>query len=650
MTVRASNRDTHRPPRARSPRREARLAATAVLLSGSAAVLAVRLSSPGAVDEALTALVAFFALPGVLIFSVALAARRPGLFVAAFLPFAWTALVWQPTDGLAIWLVPVAAVCAIVLAARLAGRTRPRRVVTWGGVALAAAVVFAPGPSQPREGARVVLIGIDGACWQRIDPLMDAGRMPHFARLVARGRRADLRSLPSAYSPQVWSTIATGCTPDVHGILGFAESQADFRVGRIWDQVAAEKRSYGVCGWYFTWPPPDDLDPRSFVVPSTLAPDGQTAPPGYSFIKEMWAAEHGLGVPRAARLRSGVQAFRGGVALSTLRRAAVHLAARPIRRLTPRDKAWRARQLGVAFQTDVFVTLLRSRRPEFGALLLNQVDQVSHRYWKYSRPEGFTQVTPEQQERYGRAVDELYIEVDRSLGKILRAVPPDCGVVVVSDHGFQASTGNLVGRTCRIRTENLIALMGLSDALTGANVDRVAYLQEIGTSGAGTSEPLGEAERLLRGARLRGDDRPLFDVEHEWGLVRLSMVQRDAVPDGARVVLGDRDYAFEELFITKPETFFSGMHAPDGVYVLAGPSVELALEADSLNVLDVAPTVAALLDLPASPEWQGRPALRPGAYRFPRVARYPLPASSSEDVVPIDESFKERLRAFGYLE
>jgi hypothetical protein len=597
-----------------------------------------------------TALVVFLAVPGAIVLALGLASRRLGLVVACLFPFLWTILAWEPTDALAIWLVPAAAACAVALTARVADRPTARRAAAWGGVALAALVLLAPGPSRPTGGVRVVLIGIDGGTWGSIDPLLDAGRMPNLAGLIARGRRADLRSLPSMFSPQVWSSIATGCDPQTHGIANFQKSQADFQVGRIWDQVGAEDRTYGVCGWYFTWPPPEDLDPSSFVIPSTLAPDGQTVPPGYGFIKELWTVEKGIAGGPAVYVTSGRQAFRGGVALSTLRRGAAHLAARRTAGLTPRDKTWRARRLGMAFQTDVFVTLLRERRPEFAAILLNQLDQVSHRFWKYAHPEPFPLVKPDEVARYGGAVDGLYIEFDRSLGKILEAVPDDCNVVVVSDHGFRAATTNTAGRSCRIRTENLIDLMGLSGALSGANVDRAVLLHAVETTGEGAVEPLRQAARLLEAARIEGDERRLFDVVDEGDCVKLTMAPRDAVPEQSRVVLGDRDYAFKDIFITKGPAFFSGVHGPDGIYVCAGPMADVAIDADSLNVLDVAPTVAALLDLPASPDWQGRPALEPGSYRFTRVAAYPPPSSSPEDGAPVDETLKEKLRALGYLE
>ncbi|MGB5035084.1 MAG: alkaline phosphatase family protein, partial [Blastocatellia bacterium] len=41
---------------------------------------------------------------------------------------------------------------------------------------------------------RVLVIGLDGATWTALDPLMAEGRMPALASLVERGFRAPLES------------------------------------------------------------------------------------------------------------------------------------------------------------------------------------------------------------------------------------------------------------------------------------------------------------------------------------------------------------------------------------------------------------------------------------------------------------------------
>jgi len=66
--------------------------------------------------------------------------------------------------------------------------------------------------------------------------------------------------------------------------------------------------------------------------------------------------------------------------------------------------------------------------------------------------------------------------------------------------------------------------------------------------------------------------------------------------------------------------------------------------------LDVAPTIAALLGLPVSPSWTGRPALEGLSLDRVEIAEYPPPSAPAEAPVHIDEALKEKLRAIGYLD
>jgi arylsulfatase A-like enzyme len=110
------------------------------------------------------------------------------------------------------------------------------------------------------------------------------------------------------------------------------------------------------------------------------------------------------------------------------------------------------------------------------------------------------------------------------------------------------------------------------------------------------------------------------------------------------------EYPFWELVRTRKEAFNSGQHHPDGIYLLAGPSAGSASRADSLNVVDVAPTVAALLGLPVNPMWQGQPALKGLSLDSLSVAAYPPPAHPDGRPPQMDEHLKRRLRAMGYLD
>ncbi|MCA9288901.1 MAG: alkaline phosphatase family protein, partial [Phycisphaerales bacterium] len=61
-----------------------------------------------------------------------------------------------------------------------------------------------------RLAKRVLVVGWDAADWKLIDPLLARGEMPHLARLIGNGCRADLASLDPKLSPLLWTSIATG--------------------------------------------------------------------------------------------------------------------------------------------------------------------------------------------------------------------------------------------------------------------------------------------------------------------------------------------------------------------------------------------------------------------------------------------------------
>jgi hypothetical protein len=113
--------------------------------------------------------------------------------------------------------------------------------------------------------ARVVLIGLDGADWLFLDPLLDRGDMPNLARIIARGARGVLDAPKPMISPPIWTSIATGLRPEDHGILDFVTRDPDGgemrpigsydrRVPAAWIILSALGLPVGVVGWWATWP------------------------------------------------------------------------------------------------------------------------------------------------------------------------------------------------------------------------------------------------------------------------------------------------------------------------------------------------------------------------------------------------------------
>ena len=113
---------------------------------------------------------------------------------------------------------------------------------------------------------RVIVLGLDGVDPEVVELLVDDGRLPSFARLKAEGAFGPLEASFPLVSPVLWTTIATGRTPEEHGITSFkAPSQEERakqpvtstmrRVRALWDIASEAGREVAVVGWWATWPP-----------------------------------------------------------------------------------------------------------------------------------------------------------------------------------------------------------------------------------------------------------------------------------------------------------------------------------------------------------------------------------------------------------
>jgi predicted AlkP superfamily phosphohydrolase/phosphomutase len=72
---------------------------------------------------------------------------------------------------------------------------------------------------------RTVLIGLDGATFTILDPLMADGVMPFLKDFLSQGIRAELLSTPNPITPAAWTSLVTGRTPGNHGIFDFIHGE-----------------------------------------------------------------------------------------------------------------------------------------------------------------------------------------------------------------------------------------------------------------------------------------------------------------------------------------------------------------------------------------------------------------------------------------
>ena len=123
-----------------------------------------------------------------------------------------------------------------------------------------------PGGSRTSAAPRrLIIVGVDGGDWLNLRPLIDAGKLPHFATLVRDGATGPLRSEEPMLSPLLWTTMATGRLPEQHGILNFTVvdpktgerapvSRLQRKVDAFWNMLGDYNRSVAVIGWLATDP------------------------------------------------------------------------------------------------------------------------------------------------------------------------------------------------------------------------------------------------------------------------------------------------------------------------------------------------------------------------------------------------------------
>ncbi|MEE9218750.1 MAG: tetratricopeptide repeat protein [Acidobacteriota bacterium] len=291
-----------------------------------------------------------------------------------------------------------------------------------------------------RRDARVLLVGLDGADWNLIEPLMEAGRLPNLRSIVRRGARARLRTLSPVLSPVLWTSIATGKRPEKHGILDFLATSrktgeripvtSNLRRARpLWHILGDHGLSSSVVAWWATWPAEplrgtlvtDRVAYQLFGVRENLEDaTGKTYPADlYARLRPLVRTAESVTVEEIERF------------IPALRRARLQ------ERYPDRIAEFKKLLASSATYTEIALRLLRHERAEFHAVYLEGIDTASHLFIGF-RPPRLQGVSEEEAGWFGGVVDRFYEYQDEVLGRLMEAAGPQTTVLVCSDHGFRS--------------------------------------------------------------------------------------------------------------------------------------------------------------------------------------------------------------------
>jgi len=112
------------------------------------------------------------------------------------------------------------------------------------------------GPSNPViENAYI--LGLDGASWNILVPLLKAGALPNIAGILENSALGHLDTYGEQFTPPVWTSIATGKVREKHGINDFQDSMYHWRAKPIWEIIGDRGDKVGVVNWMNAFPAVD---------------------------------------------------------------------------------------------------------------------------------------------------------------------------------------------------------------------------------------------------------------------------------------------------------------------------------------------------------------------------------------------------------
>ncbi len=542
---------------------------------------------------------------------------------------------------------------------------------------------------------KVLLLGLDGATFDYMDPWLEAGDLPHLAELIARGSRAVLHSTFLPVTAMAWPSMLTGKNPGKHGVFdfrtrrpgsyelqpslvrGFGGTPLHVHLSRLGYRVA-------MINVPLTYPPRplNGVMISGFTTPEEA--DNWAWPP--SLPDELAAA----GVPYPMDLLHEL------MRMEKLRRAGIEI-----------ERFIEGWGRFTEAQAAVVCHLLQRDEYDFFMLVFSSTDHINHH-------------TPDREH-----IRRIYQQVDQAIGRILTVVDDDTAVLIVSDHGsaplrryivlnrFLADMGLIAFRNevapryvklaaARVAwrwRERLAALwQGLPSPLRRllswpllciderlrydyTNIDwkrtrayarsgiGALYINLKGREPEGIVEPGTEYEALRD--RILRELLALRDPETGEPLIAEAVRAEDVfhgpyMDDAPDILFARRNpydraitgFASDPLVrpaLTSREKYKEyGYHTRQGIFIAAGPGLHSRDRLKEAHIYDVAPTILHLLNLPVPRDMDGRVLLE--LFETPRPVRYTT--SESDEARPDTEELageakdeiEARLRALGYLE
>ncbi|MBO7542288.1 alkaline phosphatase family protein [bacterium] len=540
---------------------------------------------------------------------------------------------------------------------------------------------------------RTFILGLDGADWSVLEPLIKEGFLPNFSRLY-NGVHGPLDSTTPPLTPPGWTSSVTGRNPGKHNIFDFFSysgkdydthltSRIDRRCRAVWNYVSSEGGRVLVMNVPHTYPPEKV---NGYLVTGFGTPE--------------WDCEYTYPPELKKRILKAHPAFKVDM---------------PSRFLHEGDFESFVKGVNAHCQEqfEVFCEFYAELKPHFAMFCFVEMDRLFHFFWK----ENMT----EKKGPYAELFKNHFVFLDGLLGKFLDTLPENSVVMAISDHGFGEVKKDIYVNNYLRDKGYLSVKEGMDEVSVGkvakwklvvaSALDRIglwniylkhrrAQLEKRSQIGGGGAETVRSSTALsaidwqktkayfssmsARSVRLnlKGRDAmgtvdekdyselieklaaDLLDLRDENGEKIIAKVFKareifkgEYVGNASDLYLEPAPgYSFNQGFGEKtvmPSTQHgqprSGDHRQYGVYMLQGKGVKEGETLDA-SIMDVTPTILALMGIPLSNDLDGK-VLQDALKEEVPVRRYEeAPYGQMEkNTGENEEKLQERLKDLGYL-
>lgn len=257
---------------------------------------------------------------------------------------------------------------------------------------------------------KVIVIGLDGAEWEVMRPLIKKGELKNIERLIEKGSEANLTSTRPSMSPVAWTTFSTGKNPGKHGIFSFLRrkdgefiplTSKNVRSKRVWNLASQKNLTSIVINVPMTYPP---KPLKGKLISGYLSIENTT----WTYPESLQATLEKEGYKIEA-LSGGFEEGKGAQFLEALNKT-------------------------VNKRTEVALDLMKEKDWNLFILVYTGLDRLQHYFWKYRG---------KNDSEFKNVIRGHYKKLDRQVGKLLKNKEKGTKVIIMSDHGFGELKGEV---------------------------------------------------------------------------------------------------------------------------------------------------------------------------------------------------------------